>query len=113
MAINTKSYGKDIRSPRQHGNRPCVLKTEEKKFFKNIDIAFTSTQMDDTIYTFTLVNPEGKETLLTTTQYNQKKMWHASAYPHPDLTPPTEEERAVVFSEPYSPTLPSLYRRVK
>jgi len=112
-AINTKSYGKDIWSLRQRGNRPRVLKMEEKKFFKNIDTAFTLTQMDNEIYTFTLVNPEGGETLLTTTQYNRKKMWHTSAYPHPDLAPPTEEEQAIVFSEPYSPTLPSLYRRIK
>ena len=90
--INMKFYGKVIRLPRQRGNQPRVSKTEEKKFFKNTDIAFILTQMDDKIYTFTLVNPEGKETLLTTTQYNQKKMWHTSAYPHPDLAPPTEEE---------------------
>jgi len=112
MAINTKSYGKDIRLPRQYGNRPCVSKMEEKKFFRNTSITFISTQMDS-VYIFTLVNLEGKEILLTTTQYNQKKMWHVSAYPHPDLTPPTEEEQAIVFSEPYSPTLPSLYRKIK
>ena len=112
-AINTKSYVKATQLLRQRGNQPRVLKTEEKKFFKNIDTAFTLTQMDNKIYTFTLVNPEGKETLLTTTQYNRKKMWHAPAYPHPDLVLPTEEEQAVVFSEPYSPTPPSLYCRVR
>ena len=85
----------------------------EKKFFENIDTASISTQMNNEIYTFTLVNPEGRETLLTTTEYNWKKMWHESAYPHPDLTLPMEEEQAIVFSEPYSPTPPSLYRRIK
>ena len=91
---NTKSYGKAIRLPRQRGNRPRVLKMEEKKFFKNTDTASTSIppKMDNKIYTFTLVNPEGKETLLTTTQYIPKKVWHASAYPHPDLAPPMDEE---------------------
>jgi len=113
MVINTKSYGKDTRSLRQRGNQPHVLKMGEKKFFENIDIAIISTQMNNEIYTFTLVNPEGRETLLMTTEYNWKKMYHDSAYPHPDLTPPTEEERAVVFSESYSPTPPSLYRRIK
>jgi len=111
--INMKSYGKDTRSPRQRGNQPHVLKMGEKKFFKSTDTASISTQMDNKIYTFTLVNPEGRETLLTTTEYNRKKMWHASAYPHPDLTLPTEEEQTVVFSEPYSPTPPSLYRRIR
>ena len=112
--INTRSYGKAIRLPRQRGNRPRVLKTEEKKSYKNTDTASTSIpKMDDKIYTFTLVNPEGKETLLTTTKFAPKEVYRESPYPHPELTPPTEEERAVIFSEPYSPTPPSLLRRIR
>jgi len=62
-AINTKSNGKATRLPRQRGNRPRVLKMEEKKFSKNTDTASISTQMNNEIYTFTLINPEGKEIL--------------------------------------------------
>ena len=60
--------------------------------------------MDNKFYTFTLVDPEGQEMILTTTQPVHKKVYHSS-----DLSPMTDEEHALIFTMPYSPPLPSLY----
>jgi len=62
--------------------------------------------MANKFYTFTLVDPEGKEMVLTTTQFIPEKVFISSAYPHPDLLPMTDKDRAIVFATLNIYTLP-------
>ena len=50
--------------------------------------------MDKGLCIITLTDPEGNQTRLLPAQ--PKKAFKWSAYPHPDLSPMTEEERAII-----------------
>jgi len=71
--------------------------------------------MANKFYTFTLVNPQEKETVLTTTQFIPKKVFIPSTYPHPDLSPMTDEDQAIIFatSNIYTPPRPQRTLRRK
>ena len=60
-----------------------------------------------------VTDPEGRHWEPTIYQLEPKKKFYLAPGLYPELAPPTLEERSIIATMPYTPTLPSFLRTIK
>ena len=110
---NTMSYGKAIQLWKHRGNRPCVLKTAQRKSLKSIKPVTSYNHiwnielMTPQIPTIVITDLEGQHWEPMIYQPEPKKKLYLAPGLYPELAPPTLEELSIIATTPYTPTLPS------